>query len=83
VPALSCEFLPADRDVAFHAVIRLEHLAARFGVEYEYNFVLGESLRLVLPNRWWSAAELNEYLSEIPGDGPSGDIYARLIGAAP
>lgn len=76
--ALSFEFLPADRDVAFHSVLRLERLAADHGGRYEYNFSLGEELRLVMPDRWWSAGELQEYLDEIPKDGPSGDIYARL-----
>lgn len=79
LPALSYEFLPADRDVAYHATLRLEHLAGDAGRRYEYNFSLGEELRLVMPDRWWSAAELQEYLGEIPSDGPSGDVYARLV----
>jgi FkbM family methyltransferase len=78
LPAVSYEFLPADRDVAYHATLRLEHLAAENGVTYEYNFSLGEELRLVMTDRWWNVAELQNYLSEIPDDGPSGDIYARL-----
>jgi FkbM family methyltransferase len=78
--ALSYEFLPADRDVAYHATMRLEHLASEAGSSYTYNFSLGEELRLVMPDRWWNAAELLEYLREIPDDGPSGDIYARLAG---
>ena len=81
VHALSFEFLPADRDVAFHSVIRLEHLAGEHGGTYEYNFSLGEELRLVMPDRWWSAAELQDYLAEIPNDGPSGDVYARYVPA--
>lgn len=79
LPAVSYEFLPADRDVAYHATLRLEHLAVQGGVTYEYNFSLGEELRLVMTDRWWSAAELQEYLSEIPANGPSGDIYARIL----
>ncbi|MDA3949079.1 MAG: FkbM family methyltransferase [Spirochaeta sp.] len=81
LPALSFEFLPADRDVAFHSVIRLEHLAGEHDGTYEYNFSLGEELRLVMPHRWWSAAELQDYLAEIPNDGPSGDVYARYVPA--
>jgi FkbM family methyltransferase len=81
LPALSFEFLPADRDVAFHSVLRLEHLAGAHGGTYEYNFSLGEELRLVMPDRWWSAAELQDYLAEIPNDGPSGDVYARYVSA--
>lgn len=77
VPALSYEFLPADRDVAYHATVRLEHLAREHGGSWEYNFSLGEELRLVMPDRWWDATELQAYLAEIPEDGPSGDIYAR------
>lgn len=79
LPAVSYEFLPADRDVAYHATLRLEHLAVAGGVTYEYNFSLAEELRLVMTDRWWSATELQEYLSEIPADGPSGDIYARIV----
>jgi FkbM family methyltransferase len=78
--ALSYEFLPADRDVAYHATMRLEHLASEAGASYSYNFSLGEELRLVMPERWWSADELLAYLREIPEDGPSGDVYARLTG---
>lgn len=81
VPALSYEFLPADRDVAYHATVRLEHLAREHGGSWEYNFSLGEELRLVMPGRWWNATELQAYLSEIPDDGPSGDIYARYAPA--
>jgi FkbM family methyltransferase len=77
VRALSFEFLPADRDVAFHSILRLEHLARERGGQYRYNFSLGEELRLVMADRWWSADELRNYLGEFPSDGPSGDIYAR------
>ncbi|MFP4151476.1 MAG: FkbM family methyltransferase [Alkalispirochaeta sp.] len=77
VRALSFEFLPADRDVAFHSVLRLEHLARERGGAYRYNFSLGEELRLVMTHRWWTADELRDYLGEFPPDGPSGDIYAR------
>ncbi len=83
LPAVSYEFLPADRDVAYHATLRLERLAVDGGVTYEYNFSLGEELRLVMSDRWWSAGELQEYLAEIPDDGPSGDVYARLAGSHP
>ncbi len=75
--ALSFEFLPVDRDVAYHSVLRLEHIAGQHGGRYEYNFSLEDEFRLVLPSRWWNARELQEYLEEIPKDGPSGDIYAR------
>lgn len=78
LPSLSFEFLPADRDVALRAAVRLERLAETAGVHYEYNFSLGEQLRLVMRERWWSAEELRAYLAEIPDDGPSGDVYARI-----
>lgn len=77
--ALSIEFLPADRDVAFRSIMRLEFLAREAGGRYEYNVSLGEELRFVMPDRWWTVDELNAYLAEIPADGPSGDIYARLV----
>ena len=78
LPSLSFEFLPADRDVTLRATVRLERLAETHGERYEYNFSLGEELRLVLRDRWWDADELRDYLAEIPDDGPSGDVYARL-----
>ncbi|MEX2442337.1 MAG: FkbM family methyltransferase [Alkalispirochaeta sp.] len=80
LPAVSYEFLPADRDVAYRATLRLEHLAVEASVTYEYNFSLGEEVRLVMTDRWWNATELQNYLAEIPDDGPSGDVYARLAG---
>ncbi len=78
LPSLSFEFLPADRDVALRAAVRLERLASTHRVRYEYNFSLGEDLRLVMRDRWWDAGELRDYLAEIPDDGPSGDVYARI-----
>ncbi len=75
--ALSFEFLPADREVTFHCLLRLEHLANVAGGTYRYNFSIGEELRLVLSDQWWTKDELQAYLSEIPADGPSGDVYAR------
>ena len=83
LPALSYEFLPADRDAAYHATVRLEFLASEAGGRYEYNFSLGEELRLVMTDRWWSAQELQDYLAEIPADGPSGDVYARYVPVSP
>jgi FkbM family methyltransferase len=79
--SLSFEFLPADRDVTFHCLLRLETLAAAVGGVYRYNFSLGEELRLVMPDTWWTVDELRAYLSEIPPDGPSGDVYARYTPA--
>jgi FkbM family methyltransferase len=74
IAALSIEFLPQDRDVALRAIARLERLAP-----YRFNFSLGETVTLVMRDRWWDGDELRAYLAEIPDDGPSGDIYAEII----
>ena len=82
LPAVSVEFLPANREVASRTLDRLEHLAKQDHQHYLYNFSLAETLSLVLTRMWWKRAALEDYLREIPPDGPSGDIYARLVNGA-
>lgn len=73
VEALSFEFLPQDREVALRALARIEALGT-----YRYNVSLGETVRMAWGDRWCDVGELRAYIDEIPNDGPSGDIYARL-----
>jgi hypothetical protein len=58
--------------VASNAVDRLMGLGA-----YRYNRVVGEQHRFV-SERWKTADELLVELSQMPSEGASGDVYARL-----
>ncbi|MFO7781820.1 MAG: hypothetical protein R6W94_09360, partial [Spirochaetia bacterium] len=71
LPLLSFEFLPASIDVAIRCVERLEELGA-----YEYNYALGETMRLA-EKQWLAPAEIISLLAAMPTLGPSGDVYAR------
>jgi FkbM family methyltransferase len=77
LPALSFEFVPAAKDEALACLARLEELGA-----YTYNWSLGEQHRWQAP-AWLQYAGLAAYLQSLPPDGPSGDIYARLLHAQP
>jgi len=70
VQALSFEFTTIQRDVAQACIERCAALGyARF------NAALGESQEL---GEWRSAAEIAQWLKELPHEANSGDIYARL-----
>jgi FkbM family methyltransferase len=71
VPALSFEFTTIQRDVAAACVAR----CAALGLT-EYNAALGESQTLVHA-RWQSAQEIATWLSGLPHEANSGDVYAR------
>ena len=72
VAALSFEFTTIQRDVALAAIARCETLGyARF------NAALGESQTFV-HREWIAAAALKQWLSALPHEANSGDIYARL-----
>ena len=72
VAALSFEFTTIQRDVALAAIARCEALGyARF------NAALGESQTFVHRD-WIAAATLKQWLSALPHEANSGDIYARL-----
>ena len=72
LPLLSFEYLPAARDRALACIDRLEELG-----RYAFNASPGESLELAFP-QWTDAAGLRSWLSELPPDARSGDVYARL-----
>jgi FkbM family methyltransferase len=70
IRALSFEYLPAARGVAFDCVDHLERLG-----RYRFNWSLGESHRLV-SERWLDATALRAHLGALPDRSVSGDIYA-------
>lgn len=72
VPALSFEFTPECIGMARGCVEHLSTLA-----RYEYNYSIGESMRLALPT-WVGHDEIGWMLSALPGVPPLfGDVYAR------
>ncbi len=75
LPALSFECLPSARGIALECIDRLEQLG-----RYEYNFSPGEQQRLTI-ERWLGEQAMREWVTALPADAPSGDVYARLVGA--
>lgn len=76
LPALSIEFTTIQRNVALQAIRRLAGMAP-----YRFNAALGESQILAYP-RSLSADEISRWLSELPIEANSGDVYASLNDAA-
>jgi FkbM family methyltransferase len=74
VAALSFEYLPAARDEALACADRITQLG-----DYTFNHSPGESHRLALAE-WASPSQLRQWLSGLPSDAGSGDIYARRVG---
>jgi len=70
--ALSFEFTTIARDVAMACFDRMSALG-----DYGYNVALGEGQTLAF-DRWLSDTEMAGYLSNLPHDANSGDIYAVL-----
>jgi len=70
LPALSFEFTTIARDMAGRCLDRLERLGA-----YGFDLMVGESGRLAL-GRWSSVAEVAAYLTGLPHEANSGDVYA-------
>jgi FkbM family methyltransferase len=75
-PCLSFEFVPEALDLAEASVKHLDALGAR-----EYNYSLGESMTLRLPN-WVAGRTLLRLLAALPDKGVFGDIYGRIPSAA-
>jgi FkbM family methyltransferase len=73
VRALSFEYLPAARAVAFECLDRLAALG-----RYRYNWSPGESHRLAA-GQWLSPAEMRTAIEELPPLASSGDIYAERV----
>jgi FkbM family methyltransferase len=70
---LSFEYIPAVIEIAVGCVERLEQLG-----RYEYNWRVSEFPRL-RSSAWLRPQDMIEQLRGLPGDGNSGDVYARLI----
>jgi hypothetical protein len=67
--ALSFEFTTIRREGALRCLNRL----ARLG-RYGFDLVVGDAHRLTF-RRWMPAAEVAEYLRQLPHEANSGDIY--------
>jgi FkbM family methyltransferase len=70
VPALSFEFTTIQRDVAQACIARCVELGYT-----RYNAALGESQQMAHDD-WQSAADIGRWLTALPMDTNSGDIYA-------
>ena len=76
VPALSFEFTTIQRGVALSCIERCRALGYQ-----RFNAALGES-QVLVHNPWRSADDIRNWLSALPHDANSGDIYA-VLGAEP
>lgn len=72
IRTLSFEFTTIARDIAMGCFDRLSALG-----RYRYNFALGESQTLAFSD-WLSDEDMAGYLSKLPHDANSGDVYATL-----
>ena len=72
IRALSFEFTTIARDIAMLCFDRLSALG-----NYRYNWSLGETQAFAFEH-WISDAEMADYLSSLPHDANSGDVYAML-----
>jgi FkbM family methyltransferase len=70
VQALSFEYVPATRAIAFECIERLAALAP-----YRYNWSIGETHALQ-SSHWLDAAGVRALLASLPKGAPSGDVYA-------
>lgn len=73
LPALSFEYIPAAIETALGCIERLSELG-----NYEYNWRVSEFPRL-RSRDWLGPQEMRTRLQQMPRDGNSGDVYARLI----
>jgi hypothetical protein len=72
VSVLSFEFTTIQRNVALAAIAQCETLGYA-----SFNAALGESQTLV-HRTWIDAAELKQWLTALPHEANSGDVYARI-----
>ncbi len=72
VAALSFEYLAVAMDAALSCIDRLETLG-----DYRFNWSPGESHRLG-SLRWLDAAGIRSFLTGLPDNAGSGDVYARI-----
>jgi len=72
VPVMSVEYLPAFPDLTGAVIDRLEALGP-----YRFNPVVGERSGFLWPD-WRDGPTVRDWLAALPGDAPSGDVFARL-----
>lgn len=72
IPALSFEFIPVARETTLACIDRCLELGA-----YEFRYSAVETMRFREAD-WVSAEEMKRFVREMPLEGRSGDIYARL-----
>lgn len=72
VEMISVEYLPGLPDLTLSVITRLEELG-----DYSFNPVSGEAGRFLWTD-WRGAAATRSWLSSLPADSLSGDLYARL-----
>jgi FkbM family methyltransferase len=72
VAVLSFEFTMIQREVALASIARCSDLGYR-----RFDAALGESQALV-HGRWVAAQEIAQWISQLPDDANSGDVYAAL-----
>ncbi|MGV3621762.1 MAG: FkbM family methyltransferase [Archangium sp.] len=72
IPALSFEFIPVSRDTTLACIDHCMSLG-----RYEFRYSPVETMRFREAN-WVSAEEMKSFVREMPLEGRSGDIYARL-----
>ena len=69
--AVSFEYIPAAKSVAFGCIERLLQLG-----DYEFNGSVGEQHRWQA-TRWLNGDEISAFITQLPAHADSGDIYAR------
>ncbi|KGE04223.1 FkbM family methyltransferase [Pseudohaliea rubra] len=72
VPLLSVEYLPAFAQLTQAVIARIEALGA-----YRFNPVVGERSGFLWPD-WRDARAVRDWLTTLPADAPSGDLFARV-----
>ena len=70
VRAVSFEYLPSARQIAFDCIDRLAALG-----HYHYNWSPGESHRFASPD-WLDEGDIRAVIAGLPATAQSGDVYA-------
>lgn len=72
VPAISFEFTLIQRELAFDCIRRCETLGL-----HQFNVSLGEAHTFIFDS-WTDATALSLYISGLPSEANSGDVYASM-----
>lgn len=72
VPGISFEFTLIQRELAFDCIRRCEALGMR-----QFNISLGEAHTFIFDS-WTDATALSFYISGLPNEANSGDVYASI-----